>query len=118
MKNVLKLEEIAMFALSIYLFSFLDFDWWWYLVLFFLPDVSFVAYTVNSKIGAYAYNILHHKGIMILSYFLGIYFQNETLQMVGLVFFGHSSFDRILGYGLKYEDSFNNTHLGKIGKEK
>ena len=116
MKNILKLEEIALFALSIYLFSLLNFDWWWYLVLFFLPDVSFVGYALNPKVGALAYNILHHKGIMMLLYLVGIYLQSEVLQLVGIVFFGHSAFDRIFGYGLKYNDSFNNTHLGKIGK--
>jgi uncharacterized protein DUF4260 len=30
--------------------------------------------------------------------------------------FEHSSFDRVLGYGLKHEDAFQNTHLGRIGK--
>ncbi|MBV6397568.1 MAG: hypothetical protein HFACDABA_03182 [Anaerolineales bacterium] len=30
--------------------------------------------------------------------------------------FGHSSFDRVLGYGLKHEDAFQNTHLGRIGR--
>ena len=34
----------------------------------------------------------------------------------GLILFGHSSMDRILGYGLKYPDSFEHTHLGMIGK--
>jgi hypothetical protein len=29
---------------------------------------------------------------------------------------GHSSFDRVLGYGLKYDDDFKHTHLGWIGK--
>lgn len=29
---------------------------------------------------------------------------------------GRSSFDRILGYGLKHEDAFQNTHLGRIGR--
>jgi hypothetical protein len=29
---------------------------------------------------------------------------------------GHSSADRILGYGLKYSDSFHHTHLGWIGR--
>ena len=29
---------------------------------------------------------------------------------------GHSSFDRVLGYGLKHEDAFQNTHLGRIGR--
>ena len=29
---------------------------------------------------------------------------------------GHSSFDRVLGYDLKHEDAFQNTHLGRIGR--
>ena len=29
---------------------------------------------------------------------------------------GHSSCDRIIGYGLKHEDAFQNTHLGRIGR--
>ncbi|MFN8388163.1 MAG: DUF4260 family protein [Anaerolineales bacterium] len=29
---------------------------------------------------------------------------------------GHSSFDRVLGYGLKHEEAFQNTHLGRIGR--
>jgi hypothetical protein len=39
------------------------------------------------------------------------------LQLIGVILLGHSSLDRALGYGLKYEDSFQNTHLGRIGKE-
>lgn len=118
MKNILKLEELAMLALSIYLFILLKVDWWWYLALFFVPDVGFLGYTVNPKIGALTYNFLHHKGVMIALYLGGIYFQNEVLQLIGIVFFGHAAFDRVFGYGLKYNDSFNNTHLGKIGKDK
>lgn len=30
---------------------------------------------------------------------------------------GHSSFDRVLGYSLKHEDAFQNTHLGRIGRQ-
>lgn len=105
-----------MFVLSIVIFNQLSFDWWWYLALFFLPDVSFIAYAINAKWGAYFYNILHHKGLAIVFYLLGIYLGNENVQLVGIILFGHASFDRILGYGLKFSDSFNNTHLGKIGK--
>jgi len=28
--------------------------------------------------------------------------------------FGHSNSDRVMGYGLKHEDAFQNTHLGRI----
>ncbi|HEY0262180.1 MAG TPA: DUF4260 family protein [Chitinophagales bacterium] len=31
--------------------------------------------------------------------------------------FGHSSMDRFFGYGLKTEEGFKFTHLGKIGKD-
>jgi hypothetical protein len=30
--------------------------------------------------------------------------------------FSHAAFDRMLGYGLKYEQGFRHTHLGTIGK--
>ncbi|QDO93652.1 DUF4260 family protein [Formosa sediminum] len=116
MKSILKLEEIAMFAISLWLFSLLSFNWWWYAVLFFMPDLSFVGYAVNTKIGAMCYNILHHKGLAILLYLTGVYYNIESLQLVGVVMFGHAAFDRVFGYGLKYKDSFNHTHLGVIGK--
>lgn len=118
MKNSLRIEEFVMFLLSIYLFSFLDYEWWWFLALFFAPDLSMIGYVVSPKVGAYAYNLFHHKGVAISIYFIGIYLGVSELQLVGLILFGHASFDRFLGYGLKYKDSFNHTHLGVIGKEK
>ncbi|MDA1193538.1 MAG: DUF4260 family protein, partial [Candidatus Poribacteria bacterium] len=29
----------------------------------------------------------------------------------GAILIGHSAFDRLLGYGLKYPDAFKHTHL-------
>ncbi|MBI2283378.1 MAG: DUF4260 family protein [Bacteroidetes bacterium] len=42
----------------------------------------------------------------------------ETLLhlLTGPLLYAHSSFDRVMGYGLKYRDSFNNKHLGRTGK--
>ncbi len=117
MKASLKIEELAMFLLSIYLFNQLGFDWWWYLALFLAPDLSMIGYAVNTKVGAFAYNLAHHKGVAILFYFAGIYFNNIALQLTGIILFGHSSFDRVMGYGLKYNDSFHHTHLGMIGNK-
>jgi hypothetical protein len=37
---------------------------------------------------------------------------------VALIFLAHSTFDRVAGYGLKYFDSFDHTHLGWVGKSK
>ena len=116
MKTILKLEEVAMLFLSIWLFSQLSFAWWWFLVLFFLPDAGFVGYVFSNKLGAFLYNILHHKGMAIMLYLIGAFYHSEVLQLAGVVMFGHAAFDRVLDYGLKYNDSFHNTHLGYIGK--
>ena len=116
MKSTLKLEELAMLILGIYLFSLLDFQWWWFLVYFLAPDIGMFGYLFNAKIGAITYNICHHKGIAIILYLAGIYFENSGMQFAGIILFAHASFDRILGYGLKYFDAFKHTHLGKIGK--
>jgi hypothetical protein len=117
MKNALKLEELGMFLLSIYLFSQLHFSWWIFPLLILTPDISALGYLINNKAGAVLYNIFHHKGIAILVYLSGIYLHNEGLQLTGLILFGHSSMDRIFGYGLKYFEGFKFTHLGNIGKE-
>lgn len=116
MKTTLKFEELLMFVLGIFMFNQLDFTWWWFLVLILTPDIGMLGYLVNNNIGALSYNFFHHKGIAILVYFVGVYFQNQILQLVGVILFSHASFDRIFGYGLKFSDSFKNTHLGKIGK--
>jgi hypothetical protein len=116
MKNILRLEEAAQWALTIFLSLQLPFAWWWYWVLFLTPDVSMIGYLINTKIGAFTYNIVHHKGIAVFVYGAGLFLSNYELQFTGLLLYGHSCMDRIFGYGLKYNDNFKNTHLGWIGK--
>ncbi len=117
MKNILKLEELGMFALSILLFTILGFPWWLYVLLIFTPDISMLGYFFNPKVGAVTYNLLHHKGLAVLLYLIGVYTFNTVLLIAGIILFGHSSLDRVLGYGLKFGDAFKHTHLGIIGKE-
>jgi hypothetical protein len=117
MKKIIALEELAMFVLSIVLFNQLSFAWWWYLALILAPDSSALGYLVNTRAGAITYNFFHHKAVAIAVYLAGLYLQNEVVLLMGVILFGHSSMDRMLGYGLKYPDSFQNTHLGPIGKK-
>jgi hypothetical protein len=48
----------------------------------------------------------------------GITSIGSELLFAALVLYGHSSMDRMLGYGLKYADDFKHTHLGWLGKSK
>lgn len=114
MNNLVKVEELAMFLLSIFFFAQLDYAWWLYLALILTPDIGMIGYAVNTKVGALSYNLFHHKGIAIVVWVAGIYLTNAELQLTGIILFGHASMDRMLGYGLKYSDSFKHTHLGNL----
>lgn len=114
MKMTLKLEEFAQLILGIYAFSLLPFAWWWFLVLFLVPDIGMMGYAMNNKIGAFAYNLFHHKGVAIVFFILGMLLSNSFLQAIGVILFAHAAFDRLFGYGLKYEKGFKFTHLENL----
>lgn len=116
MQKVIKLEELGLFILGIYFFNQLEYACWWFLALILVPDLSMIGYVFGDKIGAFCYNVAHHRGLAIAVYLVGIYCSNEVIQLSGVILFAHSSMDRILGYGLKYETGFKFTHLGEIGK--
>ena len=116
MKQIIQLEELGMFLLSIFLFNQLSFAWWWFPTLILLPDISMIGYAAGNKIGAIVYNFFHHKAVAIAVYMLGFYLHNELIQLIGIILFGHSSMDRFFGYGLKTFAGFKSTHLGEIGK--
>ncbi|MEZ4735048.1 MAG: DUF4260 domain-containing protein [Caldilineaceae bacterium] len=116
MKTILKLEEMFLILLAFYLFLPLGYAWWWFLLLFLAPDLSMIGYLFGPKIGAWTYNLAHHKGLAVFLLMLGGYLQWPWLQFAGVIILGHASFDRMLGYGLKYTDSFQHTHLGRIGR--
>jgi hypothetical protein len=117
MKNFLRIEEAMQLVLAIYLYNQLPYDGWLYAALFLTPDISMAAYLFGTNVGALFYNLFHHKGVAIGIYLIGIYVTSHLVMLAGLLLFGHTAFDRILGYGLKYPDNFKHTHLGWINKK-
>jgi Domain of unknown function (DUF4260) len=118
MKQLLNLEEWGIFLLCLFLFSRLPFAWWWFPALLLLPDIGMIGYLINPKIGAYTYNLLHHRAVAALVATYGIWIGSDNWKLAALILFAHISMDRALGYGLKYLDSFNNTHLGILKMNK
>ncbi len=117
MNYLLKLEELAQFLFSIFLFTHLEYAWWVFPACILLPDLSMIGYLANPKIGAWFYNVFHHKLIAIAILILGFWLDYPLITLAGIVLFGHAAMDRIFGYGLKFSNDFKNTHLGWIGKK-
>ncbi len=116
MKKLLRLEEFAIFLLAVYLFAEPDYAWGVFLVLLLAPDLGALGYLAGPRIGATTYALTHHKGIAVAAYLVGALLGSQILQLVGVIMLAHSSLDRVFGYGLKYPDSFDHTHLGWVGK--
>ena len=59
MKNLIKIEELFLFGLALFLFSGLGYSWGWYALLFFAPDLSMISYLANPRVGAWTYNLIN-----------------------------------------------------------
>jgi len=114
MKYLLQLEQAGLLAIAIFgLYSQpLQFSWWVWILLFLLPDIGMIGYLINTEVGAVTYNLLHQQFIGAAVLAIGYFMNQPYLMLAGLILLGHSSFDRTLGYGLKFPDSFKHTHLG------
>lgn len=117
MKDLLKLEEAAVFLFCIFLFSQLSFAWWWFPALLLLPDIGMIGYILNPKAGSFTYNLTHHRLVATLVALYAMTCGDDHWKLIAIILFAHISFDRMLGYGLKYNGNFQNTHLGMIGKK-
>ncbi len=120
MKTIIKLEEAAMAAIGIYFLTQNNFGLpiWVWIPLFLSPDISMLGYLINTRVGALSYNLFHHKGIALTIAALGFFTHHDMIATIGILLFAHSSFDRMMDYGLKYGDAFKHTHLGWLPDKK
>src|SRR6478736_5109721 len=110
----LQAEEAAITAIAIYFLTkhSLGLSFWLWIPLFLSPDISMLGYVFNNRMGAFTYNLFHHRGLSLLITAAGFLLHQELTITIGILLFAHSSFDRMLGYGLKYSDDFKHTSLG------
>lgn len=121
MKDVIfwqRAEGALVFAAALILFALsgADLSWWAALGLFFAPDLSFIAYGFGPRTGARVYNLVHVYALGAVLMALGSVLAQPLLVALGALWLAHTGFDRMLGYGLKAETAFHDTHLGRIGK--
>ncbi len=111
----LRLESAAILGACIAALIHLGCPWWLAAVLFFTPDFAMLGYLINPKVGAISYNLAHFQVLAIGLAAFGLISSLPTVIFIGLIWLAHIEFDRTFGYGLK-NSSFNDTHLGRIGK--
>jgi hypothetical protein len=114
--RILRSEGVVLLvvALAAYVTA-LDEAWWLVPLLLLVPDLLMVGYARSARTGALFYNLAHSYPAPALLGALALWSGSPLWQGVALVWFAHIGMDRALGYGLKYDDGFQHTHLGRIG---
>jgi len=86
-------------------------SWWLFGLLWLTPDLSMLGYLAGPRWGARCYNALHtYLGPATLAAF-ALVSPHPVLLPVALIWFNHIGVDRLMGYGLKYPEAFQHTHL-------
>lgn len=117
LRIVLRLEGLALVALTAGAYHWLEGPWWLFLVLFLAPDLSFLGYLAGPAVGAAAYNAAHSTIGPIALLAFGVLAGLPIAVSLALIWAAHVGFDRALGYGLKYRTAFGRTHLGRIDRQ-
>jgi hypothetical protein len=113
-----RLEGGMLLALSLLLFWKYSGAWLLYAVLILAPDLFMLGYLRGPRAGAAVYNLGHTWLLPGLIGIVGVLATASADLPIALIWFGHIGVDRLLGYGLKFPTSFQDTHLGRIGRNR
>ncbi len=116
---LLRLEGLAVAAVTALLYARTGASWWLFAALWLLPDLSMLGYLAGGCRGARIYNAIHtYVGPAAMGVCAWLLHANVLLLAIALTWSNHIGVDRVLGYGLKYGEGFGYTHLGRLGKER
>ena len=110
----LRLEGLTLLLGSLVAYSTTRQAWWLVPVTLLSPDLLMVGYLAGTRSGGSMYNLAHTTSLPAALIGLG-WWQHQRLALaLGLVWLAHIGMDRLMGYGLKYDDNLQHTHLGHM----
>lgn len=112
---LLRAEGAVLLALSVMLHALGETSWTLFLLLVLIPDLSMLGYLKDSRVKALSYNLGHTHPLPAVLVPFGVLAGSLLYVSLGLIWFAHIGFDRMIGFGLKYPTESRDTHLGWIG---
>ncbi|MFB6111300.1 MAG: DUF4260 family protein [Halobacteriaceae archaeon] len=113
-----RLESAAIAAAGIGALWWLETSLVTIVVLALAPDLSMLGYLGSSRLGAFTYNLAHIYAAPLGLVGLALLADWELGLIAAIIWATHIAADRALGYGLKYADSFQHTHLDNEGADR
>jgi Domain of unknown function (DUF4260) len=113
----LRLEAAVVLIGALLAYSTTDQSWWLIPAGILVPDLMMAGYLAGTRIGAAIYNLAHATPLPASLIGLGWWQHRSLVAAVGLIWLAHIGLDRVMGYGFKYHDNFQHTHLGMMGRK-
>ena len=113
-----RLEGGVLLGLSLLLYWKASGSWLLFIVLILAPDLFMLGYLGGPRLGGAVYNLGHTWLLPGILGAVGILGSAALAIDIALIWFGHIGVDRLLGYGLKLPTAFQDTHLGRIGRNR
>jgi hypothetical protein len=112
----LRIEGAALVAGALLAFAATGEAWWLLPATVLLPDLTMIGYAGGPRLGSYLYNAGHSTLLPAAVAAIGWWQDSSLVLALGVIWLAHVGLDRLIGYGLKYDDDFRHTHLGRIGR--
>lgn len=110
--NLLRVEGLAVGVISAVLYARTGASWWLFAALWLAPDLSILGYFAGPCRGSRIYNTAHTYTLPITLAVCALLLHANALLPFALIWVNHIGVDRLMGYGLKYSNGFDWTHLG------
>jgi len=114
----LRIEGMVLVAGAFIAYSTTEQAWSLVPLTLLLPDLTMIGYLGGPSLGSRLYNVGHSTALPAAIVALGWWQDRSLIVALGLVWVAHVGLDRLLGYGLKYGDHFQHTHLGRLGRNR
>ena len=102
-----------MLAVVVVAYAWIGGGWAMFAILFLVPDIFMLGYLRGPGVGAAVYNAGHTTIAPMALAAYGL-LQTQPLALeIALIWIAHIGFDRLLGFGLKYQTAFGHSHLSK-----
>jgi Domain of unknown function (DUF4260) len=111
---LLRLEGLALGTAATVVYFHQGYGWILFVALILAPDLSFVAYAFGPKVGAVVYDLLHTEVLPLALGTAGVVGGGKLATELALIWLAHIGVDRLVGYGLKYPTSFEETHFSRV----
>lgn len=111
---MLHLEGVAVLALSVVLYSYFGFSWWYFAIFLLAPDLTGLFYFIDKPLFTLIYNLGHTLIFPLALGGLSLLIGSSLGIQIALIWLAHIGMDRAVGYGLKYPTAFKDTHLNRV----